>query len=216
MKRFVWLGIVLFIVCTVSAAQDEKSADILRTVSEKTNSFETISVDFQFTMDNEEMDIHEQNEGSLQLKGQKYLVNLPDIGIKYYSDGETIWNYMEDGNQVIISSMDDDGGELMNPSTLFNIHDKGFDSKYIGERNLNGKQVIEIELYPGEAEYDLSKVSLMINKSEMMIHSAKLYGNDDNIYGIQITNVKTNIGLPDEYFDFNPEDYEDLEVIDFR
>jgi outer membrane lipoprotein-sorting protein len=216
MKRFVLLSIVMLLLGNVFAMQDEKAENILKEVSEKTNSFESMSVDFHFTMENTEMDIHESNKGSIQLKGQKYLVNLPDLGIKYYSDGETIWNYMEDGNQVIISTMDDEGGELMNPSTLFNIHEKGFESKFIGEKIVAGKQLIEIELYPNEEEYDLLKVSLIIDKTEMTIHSAKLFGNDDNIYGIQITEIKTNVGLPDEYFDFNFEDYEDLEVIDFR
>lgn len=210
------VSLMLLAVSGVNAMQDKKAKEILQKVSENTRSFESLSVDFIFTMENEEMAIHEENDGSIQLKGQKYLVNLPDIGIKVYSDGISIWNYMVDGNQVTISSVDADGGELMNPSSLFSIYEKGFNSEYVGEKSIEGKQFHEIELYPGEDEYDVSKVSLLIDKSAMMINSATLYGTDGNLYGIKINDMKTDVGLPDDYFEFNAAEYNDIEIIDFR
>ena len=39
--------------------------------------------------------------------------------MKVFSDGATIWNYMKDGNQVTISTIEDAGNELMDPSSLF-------------------------------------------------------------------------------------------------
>ena len=56
---------------------------------------------------------------------------------------------MEDGNQVTISSIENEGSELMNPSALFSIYEKGFKSKYIGEKSVNGKVYYEIELLSG-------------------------------------------------------------------
>ena len=72
------LGLILA-VFTVNA-QDQKAKKILDKVSQKTRSYKTISADFIFTMENKEMDIHEKNKGSIKLKGQKYVVNLPDDG----------------------------------------------------------------------------------------------------------------------------------------
>ena len=216
MKKIVMLGFVLLAAVVSAAAQDQKAKDILDKVSEKTRSYETVSVDFLFTMDNEEMEIHEKNEGSIQLKGQKYMVNLPDVGVKVYSDGISVWNYMEDGNQVTISSIDAESSELMNPSSLFNIYEKGFKSKYIGEKNIGGKSFHEIELYPDEDEHGVSKIRLLIDKSEMMLSSATLHGTDGNLYGIKVENIKTDAGLPDDYFQFDASEYNDIEIIDFR
>lgn len=216
MKKGFILSIILLIAVFAGAAQDQKSKDILNKVSEKTRSYKTISADFVFTMDNKEMEIHEENEGSIQLKGQKYMVNLPDVGVKVYSDGESVWNYMEDGNQVTITSIDSEGSELMNPSSLFNIYEKGFQSKYIGEKTQNGSVCHEIELYPGEEQQDVSKVTLLVDKSDMMLESATLYGTDGNLYGIKIKDMKTNVDLPDDYFKFDADEYGDIEVIDWR
>lgn len=200
----------------VTAQQDAKAKQILDAVSSKTRSLETISVDFMFTMENDEMDIFEENEGTLQLKGQKYVVSLPDIGLKVYSDGKTLWNYMEDGNQVTISNLEDGGSELMDPSTVFTIYEKGFRSAYVGEKKEGNSAYHQIELFPDSPEYEVDKILLSIDKSENMIKSATLHGTDGNLYGVNVQKMETGKPLPDTYFVFNPGDYGDLEIIDFR
>lgn len=199
-----------------TAQQDSKAKQILDEVSKKTRSLNTIAVDFVFSMDNDEMDIHEQNEGTLQLKGQKYVVNLPDVGVKVYSDGETLWNYMEDGNQVTISYLEESGSELMDPSTVFTIYEKGFRSKYVGEQKEGNKTYHQIELYPDTEEYEVEKILLSIDKSDNMIKSARLHGVDGNLYSVEVTDMKTGMELSDSHFVFNPKEYSDIEVIDFR
>lgn len=216
MKHIILLGIFLASVFLASGQQDPKAKQILDEVSENARSFKTISADFVFSMENREMDINERNEGTIKLKGQKYVVNLPDIGVKVFSDGKTIWNYMEDGNQVTISNMEDGGSELMDPSSVFTIYEKGFQSKYVGEKTTGEEIVHQIELYPDSEEHGVSKILLSIGKSEKMIKSALLYGTDGNTYGIEVKKMDTQTELPDSYFVFNTKDYSDVEIIDFR
>jgi outer membrane lipoprotein carrier protein len=216
MRNIFLLGIFMAFAFIAPAQQDSKAKQILDEVSKKTRSLNTIAVDFVFTMDNDEMDIHEENEGTLQLKGQKYVVDLPDIGVKVYSDGETLWNYMEDGNQVTISYLEDGGSELMDPSTVFTIYEKGFRSEYIGEKKEGNKSYHQIELYPDSEEYEVEKILLSIDKADNMIKSARLHGVDGNLYGVEVTDMKTGMELADSHFVFNPKEYNDIEVIDFR
>lgn len=198
------------------AQQDAKAKKILDEVSTKMQSLETISVNFLFTMENKQMDIFEKNEGMLELKGQKYRVDLPDVGVKVYSDGETLWNYMEDGNQVTISTLEEGGSELMNPSSVFTIYEKGFRSKYAGEKKEGNKTFHQIELFPDSPEYEVDKIVISIDSKENIIKSALLHGTDNNLYGVEVTNLDTNKPIPDSYFVFNPKEYQDIEVIDFR
>ncbi len=216
MRKFLMLSLGLILAVFSVNAQDQKAKTILDEVSQNTRSYQTISAGFIFSMDNKEMDIHEKNEGSIKLKGQKYVVDLPDVGMKIYSDGKSVWNYMEDGNQVTISSIDSESSELMNPSALFNIYEQGFKSKYMGEKTVDGNVLYDIELYPDTDEHEVSKINLLIDKVDMMIDSATLYGTDGNLYGFKINELKTNVDLPDSAFVFDPDKYEDLEVIDFR
>ena len=216
MRRIFLMSVVLFATLMVSAQQDMKAKNILDEVSKKTQTYKTISADFAFTMQNKEMDINEKNKGTIKLKGKKYVVNLPDVGVKVYSNGKTVWNYMKDGNQVTISNIEDQSNELMDPSSLFSIYEKGFKSKYIGEVKKDNKTLYKIELLPEKEGQDVSKVYLFINKETMMIDSAELYGTDGNLYGIQVNKLETNKDFPDSDFVFNPADYKDVEVIDLR
>ncbi len=215
--KSVYLLITVLLLSILSVAQeDEKSKKILDEVTEKAKTFKTISADFTFSMVNKEMDIDERNEGTIKLKGKKYVVDLPETGITVYSDGETVWNYMEQGNQVTVSTIEDAGSELMDPSSVFSIYEKGFQSKFIAEKNVDGKAVYQIDLFPEEDIYDVSKITIEINKSTMMIQSALLLGTDENVYGIVVKKMKTNQDIPDSDFHFEESNYPDVEVIDLR
>jgi outer membrane lipoprotein-sorting protein len=216
MRRIFLTGAVLIIAFFSQAQQDTKAKSILDEVSGKTKTFKTISADFSFSMENKEMSINEKNDGSIILKGQKYFVDLPGAGIKVYSDGKTNWNYMKQGNQVTISTIEDAGSELMDPSSLFSIYEKGFSSKFVAEKNVGGKVVYQIDLFPDKKEYDVSKITIEINKSTMMIQSAQLFGTDGNIYGIVVKKMETNKDFPENDFTFDAMKYPDVEVIDLR
>lgn len=216
MKGIFFTITILLIAFTTRAQQDQKAKSILDEVSTKTKTFKTILADFSFSMENKAMSINEKNDGSIKLKGQKYFVDLPGAGVKVYSDGKTNWNYMKQGNQVTISTIEDTGSELMDPSSLFSIYEKGFTSKFIAEKNVGGKPVYQIDLFPDKKEYDVSKISIEINKATMMIQSARLYGTDGNIYGIVVKKMETNKDFPDAEFTFDTKKFPDVEVIDLR
>ncbi len=216
MKRVILIVAVLLITTFSWAQQDKKAKRILDKVSENTRSFSTISADFSFSLINEEMEIDERNDGSIKIKGQKYCVELPDIGITVFSDGTTLWNYMKDGNQVTVSNVEDEGSELMDPSAIFSIYEKGFDSKFVNEKKAGGKTVYQIDLFPDSDEHDVTKITLLIDKKTMMIHSAKLYGTDGNLYGIEVKKLESNKDFPDSEFVFDASKYGDVEIIDFR
>ena len=216
MKKIILASTFLFIALFSQAQQDAKAKGILDEVSTKTKTFKTISADFTFSMENKAMSINEKNDGTIKLKGQKYVVDLPGTGMKVYSDGKNSWTYMKQGNQVTISSIEDSGSELMDPSSLFSIYEKGFISKFVAEKNVGGKVVYQIDLFPDKKEFDVSKISIEINKTSMMIQSAQLFGTDGNIYGIVVKKMENNKDFPDSDFVFNASKFPDVEIIDLR
>jgi len=216
MKKIFLTWVVLFVAFLAMAFQDEKAKEILDKVSEKTRSFESVAADFVFSMKNEEMEIDESNKGSIIIKGQKYLVDLPEVGIKMLSDGTTLWNYMKDGNQVTISNLEDTGNDLMDPSSLFTIYEKGFNSKFVEEKKTGSKTVYVIDLFPDGNEFEVSKIRVLIDKSSLMIHSALLFGTDENLYKIEVKKMDTDKNYSDSDFIFDPSEYDDIEEIDLR
>jgi len=216
MRNIFLTAAILLIAIFTQAQQDAKAKSILDEVSGKTKTFKSISADFSFSMENKELDINEKNEGTIKLKGQKYFVDLPGAGVKVYSDGKTNWSYMKQGNQVTISSIDDSSSELMDPSSLFSIYEKGFSSKFVAEKNVAGKVVYQIDLFPDKQEYDVSKITIEINKTTMMIQSAQLFGTDGNMYGIVVKKMETNKDFTESDFVFDAGKFPDVEIIDLR
>ncbi len=195
---------------------DAKAKKILDEVSVKTKEIASLSASFVFTMVNEEMDIDETNAGTIKIKGKKYCVQLPDLGVEVFSNGKTLWNYMKDGNQVTISNIDDESSELMDPSSLFSIYERGFRSEFVDEKAEGGKTLYHINLFPDSDTYDVTMIEVAIDKAEMMIHSATLHSTDGNLYGILVKEMDTNAGFDDSEFVFNAANHDDVEVIDFR
>ncbi len=200
----------------LSAQQDAKAKEILDQTSQRTRSYKTIWADFSFALQNKQMSINEENKGSIKIKGGKYVVDIPGHGLKIFSDGKTNWNYMKTGNQVTISPIDESSSELMDPSSVFTIYEKGFKSKYIGENSVEGKQVYQIELYPDKKDFEVSKITLDINKATYMIQTAVLNGTDGNIYTIKVAKFEPNKEIPDAEFVFDAKKYPGVEVIDLR
>lgn len=216
MKKILLLATILYAFTGLQAQQVDRSKEILDQVTAKTKAYKTISAEFLFTQDNDEMDIHENIDGSIKIKGEKYVVALPDFGVHVYSDGSTIWNYMKEGNQVTISNIDDAGSDLMDPANLFNIYEKGFQSKFVEEKTENGTTVYVIDLLPETDEHDVEEIRITINKSTMMLQSASLLSTDGNTYGINVKKLETDTELAETDLAFKSENYPDLEIIDLR
>lgn len=216
MKRIVLIAALVAFALSGWAQGDAKAKEILDEVSAKTKEIAAMSADFVFSLVNEEIEVDDKFNGNIKIKGQKYRVQLPDMGVEVFSDGTTIWNYMEDGNQVTISNIDDDGSELMDPSSLFSIYERGFRSEFVDEKTEAGKTLYHINLFPDSDEFDVTKIEVVIDKAAMMIHAATLYSTDGNLYGILVKKMDTKSVIADTDFVFDASKYDDVEVIDFR
>jgi outer membrane lipoprotein carrier protein len=212
---------ILIIICSfiffsVSAQVDQKARQILEQASKKMQSFQTISVDFTFTMENAKMKIHEKNSGLLLMKGEKYQVKLPDLGMLVFSDGKTVWNYMKEANQVTISNAGEEGQGIIDPTTIFNVYQEGFTYKFIEDKSVNGKLISYVELVPVDKTKEYSKMVAGIEKEKQLIFSLVTFGKDENQYGIYVNDFKSNQPIADSDFVFNKAKFGDVEVVDFR
>jgi outer membrane lipoprotein carrier protein len=212
---------VLIIICSFiffsgTAQVDQKARQILEQASKNMQSFQTISITFTFTMENAKMNIHEKNSGLLLMKGEKYQVKLPDMGMQVFSDGKTVWNYMKEANQVTISDAGEEDQGVIDPTTIFNVYQEGFTYKFIEDKSVNGKVISFVELVPLDKTKEFSKMVAGIEKDKQVIFSLVTYGKDGNQYGIYVNDFKSNQSIADSDFVFDKAKFGDVEVVDFR
>ena len=216
MKRLILFSILLVFVVTGYSQQDAKAKEILEKVTKTTQSYASIEAKFSFEMNNTAEKIQEKSTGSIILKNKKYKLNIPQMGLEVTCDGKTIWTYMVKSNEVSISNLDETTDDLMDPSKIFTIYERGFNYKFAGESIDGGVPVYNIELTPQKPTGDIKTARIMIDKQKMMIHSANMIGKDGNNYNVSVTQFITDGVYKDSDFVFDPKKFKDIEVVDMR
>lgn len=216
MNRIITLFVSLFVVLAVSAQSDQNAKSLLEQTSKKMQSYASMSANFVFTMENSRMNIKEENSGSLLLKGKKYQVNLPDLGMKVYSDGKTVWNLMEAAGQVMITNVGDDSQGGIDPSAIFNIYQEGYTFKFVEDKQEGGKTISYVDLFPDDKNAEFSKIRVGVDKSGLMVQSLVTHGKDGNQYGIYVRDYKTSLAIADSEFVYDKTKHRNIEEIDFR
>ena len=216
MKQILIISILSVFAMAGYAQQDTKAKEILEKVTKTTQSHSSIEAKFSFEMNNIAENIQEKSNGTIILKNKKYKLNIPQMGLQVTCDGKSIWTYMMNANEVSISNLDDETEDLMDPSKIFTIYERGFNYKFTGESVDGGIPVYNIDLTPQKAEADIQSIRIMIDKQKMMIRNASMTGKDGNKYNVSVNQFITDGVYTDSDFVFDPKKYKGIEVVDMR
>jgi outer membrane lipoprotein-sorting protein len=194
-------------------AQAKKSSEeILKQVSEKTKSFQSIKITFTYNMDNPSAKVHETESGVLVVKGDKYKLDI--AGQKVITDGNTSWTYISEANEVQINSVEEDPNALT-PTKLLTSYSEDYKSKLANEITKDGRALYVIELKPN-AEKNFTSVELQIDKELYRIMRIAIQDKSGNTFSYMVNKWETNVAVNDSDFTFNAKDYPGVEVIDMR
>jgi len=192
---------------------DSISTQILQELSEKTKSYQNIKADFKFTFENTSQDILEEQDGSISIQENSFKLEINQQII--ISDGSTQWIYLKESNEVQIMEYDVED-DMMSPSKLFTIYEKGYKNSYIELKSLNGKNMHIIDLFSIESNA-FKKIQLQIDADKNQLDNIILYDKNGGSFTYLITNFKTNVeNTGDNTYKFIAEDYTDVQIIDLR
>ena len=201
------LVLLLFLYPLLTFSQDQKAQSILKELSKKTSSYQTIEAHYTNLFTSEIAKVNETKKGIIYVKGNAFKLETDDQLI--ISDGETNWIYLIDENEVSISEGNDD--EMLNPSTIFRMYEKGYKHKYVGD---DGKNYI-IDLYPNESG-PFTKIVMKINKSKLEINSFTMIDKHGSLFTYIIDKFIANKELSDDFFKFDSSKYPEIDIIDLR
>jgi outer membrane lipoprotein-sorting protein len=208
------LLILIFLLNSIQlfSQTDTKAKSILDKTSEKTKGYQSITANFEFTMQNDEAGMKETSKGTLILQKDKYKLSFN--GIEIYCDGKTQWTYMAEAKEVNITTAGIDD-ESINPATIFTIYEKGYKNTYLGEFTNGQKKTYKIELIPLELK-EFSRLIIEIDQLSYQILDAKMFGKDDNVYDIKVVSMLTTNNYEDSTFNFDPKKNPKVEINDMR
>jgi len=204
MKKAIFIALLAFFsVHTLGQnntdVKDPKAKKILDQVSAKTKSYKNITAKFTYSLDNKDEDMHDSQDGEIIMKGDKY--NLKMAGQEIIYDGEFVWIILREEKEANKGLPDKDG---LNPSDMFNVYKDGWKYKYIKQTTMDGVTIEIVDLVPKDGDKSFSRVRLNIDKAKSHIKSAIFYGKDGTYYTYTLKEIKVNIELNDNVFEFTP------------
>lgn len=212
MNKFYTILFLITIIINNIYAQDEVAKDILDQLSEKTQTYSDITIEFSHNFSNDEQEINENLTGQIVIKGDMYKLDMSNE-LSVINNGKTQWIVMKDIPEVQI--MNNDPEDEWNPSKIFTIYEKGYKYEYLGEESINGRKAKSIHLYPEESG-SISKIVLLIDAEKIEIINIIKYDKDGGIETYTITKFTTDSSISENLFKFIKEDYPEVEIIDLR
>lgn len=215
MRKYFFVLILISLSNIIAAQQDPNAKIILDKLSEKTKSYKNIQTEFIINYQDIKDNNQNSTKGKITIKGEKYRLNF--MGTQSFFNGETLWSYLEDVNEVNVSEPEQDNEDIFShPQEIFTIYEKDFKYQLINKFNDKGVSKAIVDLYPFDMELDYSRIRMEINTDNYRLQSVTIFGKDGSYYIINFYNYKTNLYLEDSFFTFDESDYPDIEIIDMR
>lgn len=197
------LALALCIICNAQSAKD-----ILDGVMKTMKSYSDISAEFDYTMLNEDAGINETMSGKAWSKGEAYKVQLD--GQEMICDGTTIWTYISESDEVMISDAD---GNSSNPLTLLEEYYDNVDVRLLKNSDFTK---MSLEMTPREDDDKFTKMRLDIDTKTMQPQCLTITDGNDTDFICKIKKLEVNKQLDDNFFTFDAKQYPGVEIIDMR
>lgn len=216
MKRYLLLLIFALFAFSVKAQEDGKAKAILDAMSNKYQNLSAYKVNFVYTLENRMENMREEYSGEIVVKGDKYKLILGEQMV--LNNGETVWTYFEDVNEVNIEEFMPEDGE-MTPVTIYDAYKDGYKYKFIEQKKEGAKTINIVELQPekdSDAFEDLIKIKLAIDASDNTLSSMEIYDRTGSVFSYDMSGFNPRPNVTDAAFSFDVDNYPGVEVVDLR
>ncbi|MFP4089400.1 MAG: LolA family protein [Cyclobacteriaceae bacterium] len=195
------------------AQYDPKAKEILDEMSNTYQEIGAFKSDFSYSMENPTQSISEDFEGEITVNGDKYRLNMG--GQEIINNGETVWTYLEEVNEVNIDNYDPSEGDI-SPTQIYNAYKRGFKYVYLEDQTENGSTYHLVDLLPENNDNQFFKIRLFISKDDKTLKRWKVFDKNGTIYTYEISNFNPDAEISDDVFTFDESNYQGVEVVDLR
>lgn len=201
-QKIVALALVI-LGSTTSIAQEART--LLNEVSSKVRSYDNISIDFKYNLNNAKEGVNQDTRGDVTLKGDKYLLNM--LGTTRIFDGEKIFTIVPEDEEVTISTFNTRDDKDVTPSKMLTFYEKGYNAAMDIVQNVNGRKVQFVKLTPIDNNAEIKNILLGIDKQTKHIYKLIQTDSKGTKYTLTVQRFKTNQTLSKNMFTFDEAKY---------
>lgn len=207
MKKLVTL---LIITLSFSGFAQNKAQTLLNEVSEKVKSYENISLDFKYTLENLSENIKQETKGDVVIQGDKYRLNI--LGVTRLFDGKSLYSISVEDEEVSITSNIDDENNTITPSKMLSFYEDGYTYSLDIKQDINGRKIQYVKLIPIDSDSEIENMLLGIDAQTKHIYNLIQVGKNGTKTTLTVNSFETNQPLSKTLFTFDADKYEDYYI----
>ncbi|XCF05168.1 outer membrane lipoprotein carrier protein LolA [Tamlana crocina] len=207
MKKLFALAMIAL---SVNVFAQNKAKTLLNEVSEKVKTYENISLDFKYTLENLSENIKQETKGDVVLEGEKYRLNI--LGVTRLFDGKTLYSISPEDEEVTITSTIDEENDAITPSKMLSFYEDGYTYQTDIQQNINGRKIQYVKLTPIDSNSEIKNILLGIDANTKHIYNLIQVGKNGTKTTLTVNSFKTNTPISKSLFTFDASKYKDYYI----
>ncbi|WP_339896199.1 outer membrane lipoprotein carrier protein LolA [uncultured Algibacter sp.] len=202
--------ILLSITLSFNAFAQNEAKTLLNEVSEKVKSYDNISLDFKYSLENNSENIKQETKGDVAMQDDKYRLNI--LGVTRLFDGKTLYTISTEDEEVTMSSDNDDENDAITPSKMLSFYEDGYTYSLDITQNINGRKIQYVKLTPIDSNSEIKNILLGIDAQTKHIYNLIQLGKNGTKTTLVVNSFKTNAPLSKTLFTFDANKYKDYYI----
>jgi outer membrane lipoprotein-sorting protein len=201
---------ILFIAMSFIGIAQNKAKDLLNEVSAKVKSYDNISIEFKYVLENASENIKQETRGDVVMQGEKYRLNI--LGITRLFNGKIMYSISPEDEEVTISSESDNEEDSITPSKMLSFYENGYTYVMDIVQNVKGRKVQYVKLTPIDSNSEIKHILLGIDIQTKHIYNLIQVGKNETNTILTVNSFKTNEPISKSLFTFNESKYNDYYI----
>ena len=207
------LFLLVFIINISYSQTSIEGKNLLNQVSDKMGSYSSIQFDFSYVLNNQKEQINQESLGKITVSEDLYKLDFLDATQLY--DGDLIYTIVPENEEITITNPDDELNEYtISPSYLLSFYKEGYDYQWDIKQFIRDKNIQFIKLVPVDENTDIQYLLVGVDIDAKHLFRIIEIGNNGTQTILTIEEMKTNVSLPINFFQFEKKDYPNFYIIE--
>ncbi|MDA0200831.1 MAG: outer membrane lipoprotein carrier protein LolA [Bacteroidetes bacterium] len=203
--KMIFLVLSIGLVPVVKAQTSIEAQKLLELASKKMESYDNISFEFSYVLNNRVEQINQENSGEVTVADEKYRLNFLDA-IQLF-DGKTLYTIVPENEEITLTEAEETEDFGINPKELLEFYKEGYDYHWDISQRVKGKKIQFVKLIPTQDDGGIKSLLIGIDTQENHIYKLIEVGDNGTITTLTINNMNVDNPLPENFFVFNASDY---------
>ena len=205
MARRILLLTTLFLFGFSTQAQDKKAKELLDQVTAKVRSYDNITIDFKYSLNNAKENINQDSKGNVTMKGNHYLLNF--MGVTKIFDGKKTYTIVPEDEEITVSTINEKDDSAITPSKMLTFFNSGYKYNMDILQNVKGRKIQYIKLVSTNPKDPRKEILLGIDVQTKHIYNLIEIGKKGTKTTLTVNSFKTNQPLSKNQFTFAASKY---------